>query len=336
MISQLNSINKISVVPATLTMKDYLGTVKVRCGISRDNYSVKPGLYAVGNPDRDSDVFVTSNYKLSFDTLRQSLSGLNGYILVLDTNGINVWCAAGKGTFSTGELIKRIEQVSLSELVNHRRIIVPQLGATGVAGYKVKKSTGFNVHFGPVRAADIKAFISAGYRADKEMRKVKFGFKDRLVLIPNDFIYSKFYLLAAIGIVLIISGFSDGVYSVKNILHESWKVIMNVFLGYFAGIVITPFLLPFIPGRHFSLKGFFTGLITFLGLLAAGAAGKSIAEISSWFFIITTVSSFLAMNFTGSSTFTSLSGVKKEMKIFLPLQIAFASLGIILQVISKI
>ena len=42
------------------------------------------------------------------------------------------------------------------------------------------------------------------------------------------------------------------------------------------------------------------------------------------------------MNYTGSSTFTSLSGVKKEMKIFIPFQLVFVSIGIILQIIGKL
>jgi acetyl-CoA decarbonylase/synthase complex subunit gamma len=108
-----------------------------------------------------------------------------------------------------------------------------------------------------------------------------------------------------------------------------------VFLAYFAGIVITPLFLPYIPSRYFSLKGFYAGTLIFLILLLTRFAGNNFIEIFSWFLIITTISSFLAMNFTGSSTYTSLSGVKKEMKISVPFQIGFASIGIILQVVEK-
>ena len=103
-----------------------------------------------------------------------------------------------------------------------------------------------------------------------------------------------------------------------------------------SGIVLTPMCLPFIPGRAFSLKGFITGIFVFLILLALNLTGNNIFEKLSWFLIIATISSFLAMNFTGSSTYTSLSGVKKEMKISLPVQIGFAIAGIVLQVIGKL
>jgi acetyl-CoA decarbonylase/synthase complex subunit gamma len=87
---------------------DYWGMIKSRVSAFRMNYAVQPGLYAVGDPTKDSDVFVSANYKLSFDVLRRSLKGMNAWVLVLDTKSINVWCAAGKGTFGTDELMKHI------------------------------------------------------------------------------------------------------------------------------------------------------------------------------------------------------------------------------------
>ena len=328
-----------SVVPLISTnieFNDFLGSVMVRWGINRDNYRVSPGLYAVGTPDKLSDVFVTANYKLSFDALRKNLSGVSGWILVLDTKGVNVWCAAGKGTFGTKELVNRIKLTSLERIVSHKRLILPQLGATGVAAYKVKEETGFNVHFGPVRASDIKRFISEGYRADKEMRRVTFGFKDRIKLIPNDFMYGKFYLLGAIALLFLISGLSNKGISYRDFAGEGGPSILSVLLAYIAGIVITPMFLPYIPGRRFSLKGFYSGALVFIILFLLKLTGSNIFEALSWFLIITAISSFLAMNFTGSSTYTSLSGVKKEMKFSVPFQIGFALVGIILQVIGKL
>ena len=328
--------SSVPLVSTELNRSDFFGAVKVRWGINRDKYRVDPGLYAVGSPGPESDVFVSANYKLSFDTLRKNLSGLDGWILVLDTKGVNVWCAAGKGTFGTKELINRIKQVSLETIVNHKRLILPQLGATGVAAHKIKEETGFNVHYGPVRASDIKKFINDGYRTDREMRHVTFRFKDRAKLVPNDFMYGKFYLLGAIAVVLLISGLTIKDFSVKGFSVDGSKAILNVFLAYLSGIVITPMFLPYIPARFFSLKGFYTGFLIFLILLSVNFTGNNLFEELSWFLIITAISSFLAMNFTGSSTFTSLSGVKKEMKISVPFQIGFGAIGIILQVIGKI
>lgn len=317
-------------------VRDILGAIMVRWGINRSKYRISPGLYAVGAPDDSSDVFVTANYKLSFDHLRKSLTGISGWILVLDTKGINVWCAAGKGTFGTDELISRINDVSLGKIVKHRRIILPQLGATGVAAHKVKDASGFNVHYGPVRASDIRKFIDSGYIATGEMRKVTFNLDDRIKLIPNDFTFGIFYLLAVFVIFFLISFIGSGGKPVEIAVNNGLKAILNIFLAYCAGIIITPLFLPYLPGRYFSAKGFVAGALIALILLLAGTTGSSIFENIAWFMIIPVISSFMAMNFTGSSTYTSLSGVKKEMKTAVPLQITLSVIGTILLVVSKL
>ena len=167
------------------------------------------------------------------------------------------------------------------------------------------------------------------------MRKVTFGFNDRIKLIPNDFMYGKYYLAGAMAVFFIISGVSGGGFSYKDFSGQGGPALLKLFLAYFSGIILTPLLLPYIPGRRFSFKGFLTGFLVFLTLVLLKSAGNDFIEILSWFFIITTVSSFMAMNWTGSSTYTSLSGVRKEMKVSVPLQIGFALIGIVLQVVGK-
>jgi len=133
----------IPIVAASLSARDKWETIRARASSFRMSYTVKPGLYAVGNPGQSSDVFVTANYKMSFDAVRSALNGVDAWILVLDTSGINVWCAAGKGTFGTAELLKRISFAKLSEIVSHKKVIVPQLGAPGIDSGEVQRKSGF-------------------------------------------------------------------------------------------------------------------------------------------------------------------------------------------------
>jgi len=86
-------------VSTRLSLRDRLADWGVRWDIGRGNYRVESGLYAVGDPQSESPLLVTANYKLSFDRLRTELGGLDAWIVVLDTKGVNVWCAAGKGSF---------------------------------------------------------------------------------------------------------------------------------------------------------------------------------------------------------------------------------------------
>ena len=144
------------------TRRDRLGTVKVRWGVGRMRYAVAPGLYAVGRPGANAPVLVTANYKLTFDVLRRAIAGLDAWILALDTKGVNVWCAAGKGTFGTAELAHRVEASRLDSVVRHRRLVVPQLGAPSVAAHEVTRRVGFDVVWGPVMAENLPSFLAAG------------------------------------------------------------------------------------------------------------------------------------------------------------------------------
>jgi acetyl-CoA decarbonylase/synthase complex subunit gamma len=58
-------------------------------------------------------------------------------------------------------------------------------------------------------------------------------------------------------------------------------------------------------------------------------------EILAWFFLIPAVAAYLAMNFTGASTYTSLSGVKKEMKWAVPFEIGAGAAGLCLWLGSR-
>jgi len=322
------AVGKVQQISTVWKRADVWSTIKVRWSVGRMNYRVKQGLYAVGTPDEHSNVFVTGNFKLSFDHVRRALLGMNAWLLVLDTKGINVWCAAGKGTFGTKELVYRIKAHQLDKLVNHRKIMVPQLGAVGVSAFQVKERTGFNVVYGPVRAADINEFVRAGLKANPKMRRVKFPMIDRLKLIPVELAYGKYYLLIIPLLFLILSGFNPNGFSIDLAWKSGSFAVINLFAAYLGGCALTPLFLPWIPFRSFSLKGLFTGWIIAAIFLYFRFLGSGILEVTSWFLIMGAISSFLAMNFTGSSTFTSLSGVQKEMKFSLPAQIIMAGLGL--------
>jgi hypothetical protein len=329
------SIERPPKVSAEWKLNDYLGNIKVRLSFGRDNYKVKPGLYSFENPGSESPVFVSANYKLSFDILRQSLSGLSAWILVLDTHGINVWCAAGKGTFGTDELIGQIESTNLKEVVTHRQLIVPQLGAPGVAAHLVKLATGFQIKFGPVKASDIKNYMETGMKKTVPMRTVTFNLIERLKVIPVEFMTSLAKFVAIAILFVLLSGISNNGFSLQSLTGLGIKVLAILTLAYVSGIIISPMLLPWIPFRSFSAKGMFTGAITIIFVMVSSNLFEGYLIQLALFLTGISISSFLAMNFTGTSTYTSLSGVRKEMGVFVPIQLIFSSLGLILFVVSR-
>jgi len=317
---------------------DYWGMIKSRVGAFRMNYAVAPGLYAVGEPTKGSDIFVSANYKLSFDILRRELKGFNAWVLVLDTKSINVWCAAGKGTFSTNELISRMAAVKLDIVVTHRRIIVPQLGAVGVNAAEVQKKTGFRVFFGPVQAKDIPSYVKAGYKKTKEMSTIRFPILDRIILTPMEVnpAMKKFPWFA--GGVLILFGLQPSGVLFRNAWSGGMPFLALGLNTVLAGAFLTPVLLPFVPFRSFAIKGWIIGLLSMavvVPLFGPAVRGNILLLIASWLFF-PAMSSYIALQFTGSTTFTGMSGVKKELKIGIPLYLSVAGISLVLMMVYKI
>jgi hypothetical protein len=198
---------------------------------------------------------------------------------VLDTHGINVWCAAGKGTFGTEELVRRIESTRLKDIVTHRTVIVPQLGAPGVARHAVKGMSGFKVVFGPVRARDIKAFLDSGMRATPAMRRVDFNLAERLAVVPKELVMAAPYILLFVGIVAAWQWFF-GDLSIRAIV----LAILPSAGALLMGAVVVPALLPWLPPRSFALKGWLAGLVWTSGFarkLAGFAALDQVCARSS-------------------------------------------------------
>ena len=292
-----------------ITLANHWDHFLVRLGIRRDHHRVEPGLYALGNPSSQSDVFVSANYTLSFDSLRAVLKDHNCYILVLDTHGINVWCAAGKGTFGTDELVNRIEQTRLKTMVEHHKLILPQLAAPGVAAHEVHKRAGFRVEYGPVRATDLPAYL-INRKATVKMRRVRFSLIERLILIPIELVH--------ILLPLIVLGF-------LFYLLDGLAGILTISAAILAGVVLFPLLLPWIPTHNFSTKGFVLGGLVSIPFIAMNYSDyldtgffPAVTGTLAVLLIIPSATAFLALNFTGSTTYTSRSGVKKEIYTYFP------------------
>ena len=310
-----------------MTTADRLAHLLARFGVSRGEWRIRPGLYRLGEASPDSPVFVSANYQLSFDALREALEGMDAYILVLDTKGINVWCAAGKGNFGTDELVSKIEKTGLAQVVTHRTLIAPQLCATGVAAHEVRRRSGFRVRFGPVRAEDIKEFMAKG-KALPEMRRVRFDLKDRAVLIPVE-AKTALPLVAGVSALAYIAGDPIGSLGIAS--------------ASVAGLAGFPLLLPWLPGEDFSVKGFFLGGLIGLGATVSSLSGDDgtalplrALKAASYALALPPITAFLGLNFTGSTTFTSPSGVRREINRYIPIMAGMAGAGLLINIAQRV
>ena len=313
-----NPAHSIRTTTGSLTFAHHLDHLLARWGWNRSGHRVESGLYQLGEPTSDSPVFASANYTLSFDALRSALDGTDAWILVLDTKGINVWCAAGKGTFGTDELVRMIHITGLPAIVSHRKIIVPQLGAPGISWPEVMRRSHFLVEYGPVRASDLPKYLKT-HTATPEMRRVQFPFKDRIVLTPVEFVHLALPLFVVTAFLWFLAGPVAALAAISAVI---------------TGTVIFPALLPFIPTYDFSTKGFLLG-----GLVAVpfAASFATVPAIPFWantlaaataLLLIPAVTAYIALNFTGCTTFTSRTGVKKEIFRYVPVMAVMAGLGI--------
>lgn len=309
-------------VKTRIERSDRVGTLAARFGIKRDQYKIAPGLYCVGAPDQDSPVLVTANYKLSFDALRRELTALNAWVLVIDTRGINVWCAAGKALFSTSEVVHRVQQTRLKKLVRHDRLILPQLAATGVSAFRLRKEIGFKVIWGPIKAGDIQRFIAGGCKAEKTMRRVTFTLPERAVLVPVELSHLPKPTIWVLVAAFLLSGIGTNFFSFQEAWSRGLMLLTAYMAGILAGAVAAPVLLPWVPGRAFALKGALTGGVAGLAVVAVFRSNLIWLEDAALLLTTMVISSYLTMNFTGSTPFTSPSGVEKEMRRAIPVQAA--------------
>lgn len=332
-------IGSISSISSELLYKDKLEHFGVMWGYKRNNYMIKPGIYAIGNPKPSSLVIVSCNYKLTFDILRKDLRNVDCWLLILETNGVNVWCASGKGTFGTEELIRRIRKVKLESLVNHRVLILPQLGASGVDVSKLKKETGFRGIFGPIRSEDIEDYIKNKFKASKEMRNVKFTISDRAKLTPLSFVQNIKYYFVALVIILLMNVIGGTVsLGIGELIKITIIQSIPMLLATVVAAMIFPIALPVIPFKSFALKGFVLSLF-FLGVLSSMSYNFMIQNnmyFLGYSLITIALVTNICLNFTGSTTYTSFSGVVKETLWALPACIAFSIIGVILMIISLV
>ena len=252
---------------------------------------------------------------------------------MVDTRGINVWCAGGKGTFSAEEIAYQVKKANLHKIVDHRNLILPQLCANGVALHKLKPLCGFRGQFGPIKATDLVKFLQTGC-ASEEVRSVTFDIKERAVLIPLEIcmLWKQFLLITLFFFIL--SGISKDYFSLDLALQRGTTLTLATLLGVFSGAVITALLLPWIPARPFWIKGAITGGVVTLFYSIVKPATLSTLDFISLIFWVVCCSSYLAMNFTGSTVYTSLSGVEKEMRTGLVFQTALAIFVIVLWLVS--
>jgi acetyl-CoA decarbonylase/synthase complex subunit gamma len=122
--------------------------------------SVDAGLRTFGTPTKESPLLATTNFALTYYTVASDIesSGLNAYLLVLDTEGLGVEAAVAGGQLDAYKAKEAIEKANVKDVVSHKKIIIPGMAAR-ISG-ELEQISGWEVLVGPKDSSGIPEFLS--------------------------------------------------------------------------------------------------------------------------------------------------------------------------------
>jgi acetyl-CoA decarbonylase/synthase complex subunit gamma len=313
--------------PLRLTLLDYIKAFVCWLNAFKRTYAIEPGLYYTGGRyDRKSPLIVTSNYFLTVFLVIRRVREFNVRLLVIDTDGINVWCSASEGQFSHDEILKQLGRYQRSLLTNDRRLslILPKLSLAGV-NLKTLRKAKIQPIIGPIYAKDLPTFLSQPPLEDRTKDQVLFGMQSRLYTWLPGLWQSVGYSFA---IVLLFWG-----------IEQIWGFPVPVGIVFLTGILATayPILFPWIPGVRFAVKGLWMAAIISLGICALTALGVlSLPDLPMTLLFTFGTAVFFGLSYTGNSAVSNYSRVRKEIARFLPLYVSLYAASLTAFVITEV
>jgi len=283
-----------------------------------DLVPIDPGLYKSGNPDKTSPIVVTANYEFTYIKVMRDLKGLDAWVLCVDSNGINVWCAARGNDFGNNQLIEAVEATGLKDITERKTLILPQLSAGGVATPELQKKSKnfpFRVVFGPVWSKDLPEFVkNRPARKPDRMKLAKFTLKHRFrgFITHTTFLLRKIFLLPIIAVFLIFL-----VLNLTGLFSKLWwagELLLWIIISNF----LITFLFPISKfTRRFIYKGILFGILNtiVLGALTYFLHNSIFYVLWSTAFFFW-ISFFSTMSLSGYTMATSPSEIQEEYPIF--------------------
>ena len=288
---------------------DYIKALTSWVHAFRRTYVIEPGLYYTGDKyDPDAPLIATSNYHLTVFLVLRHLQGTNTRLLVVDTDGINVWCAAGKGQFGNTTIKAQLNRYDTEVMWGETKptLILPKFGLAGVNLSELQKS-GVKPVIGPLYAKDLPKYLFESPYRDRSKDMVVFGLKSRIFTWLPGFMQTLFYAMILILLLMVITGGAI-----------AWGVV--VLMGLIA--TLYPFFFPWIPGKRFAVKGLWLSGFISVGLLAMFVLNL-ITEVSLLQAVPFALASglFFGLSYTGNSAVSNYSRVRVETARFLPITV---------------
>jgi 2-polyprenyl-3-methyl-5-hydroxy-6-metoxy-1,4-benzoquinol methylase len=283
-----------------------------------DRVPIEPGIYQSGNPDKSSPIIVTANYDYTYIKVMRDLKNLNAWVLCVDSNGINVWCAARGNDFGNKQLIEAVEATGIQNYTNQKSLLLPQLSAGGVAIPELPKNSDqfpFKVKYGPVWSKYLLDYLKEKpARKPNKMKLAKFTLSHRLRawITHTTFLFRKIFLLPIFALLILFIGINFFL-SIDKFMWIGefciWIILANTILSFL--FPISKFT------RRFIFKGIFFGIIN--TIVAGGitwllhhSVFYTLINLIFYFWI----AFFSTMSFSGYTMETSPREIQEEYPIF--------------------
>ena len=289
-------------------------------------YTIAPGLYYTGDRyDPEKPLLVTSNYLLTVLVLIRRVRSYNVRLLVIDTDGINVWCSAGKGRFSNLEIFRQLVryQELLLSIDKRLTMILPKFSLSGV-DLRMLRQAYVRPVVGPLYAKDLPGYLAnPPYRDSNDI--VHFGFQSRLFTWLPGLGQFLGYCLALVLVLFglqILFGFA-----------VPWKILVITALI----ATMYPLLFPYIPGDRFAVKGLWLGVFVSL-MLIPGVFVNAVqwADFPMTVPFIFATGLFTGLAYTGNSAVSNYSAVRKEIARFLPVNVLLYVAALIAFIVTEV
>ncbi|MCB0202685.1 MAG: acetyl-CoA decarbonylase/synthase complex subunit gamma, partial [Anaerolineae bacterium] len=121
---------------------------------------VEPGVYPINNPGPDAPLMVTTNFSITYFSVANEVesSGLPGWLLVADAEGMSVLTAWAAGKFDAERIAKAVKESGAAGKISHKQVILPGHVAV-LMGELEEELPGWEIKVGPREAVDLPAFM---------------------------------------------------------------------------------------------------------------------------------------------------------------------------------
>ncbi|NHI89074.1 MAG: methyltransferase domain-containing protein [Candidatus Thorarchaeota archaeon] len=290
--------------------------------------SITPGLYRAGTPNSESPVLVTANYELTYYTVMRALAkdSIDAWVLVCDTDGINVWCAARGTHFNSDDVVNMVRLTGLTDIVNHRELILPQLSAAGMDPSEIRRRTGFRVRYGPVRVYDLSEWFELGKPRPKPrgMATVTFNLRERMeqTVAHVPFLFAVLLgkpLVAILGMIALInllaSMFPIALAATYPTSLQILSLIGEFVFALAANSLVLGLLFPILPskGNSFWRRGLGLSAITLpIAAIIMILMGVHWTDMTSWMIIQFVLVISLTMDWSGMTSVSDPKVIRRE------------------------